>query len=280
MPLPPGFVEDTPMASPQAVGGTPPKGFIEDSTNPDFGQVVKDALNEAHFGNGSKLRDLMTDPITQAKALPYLIGFAGTLLGGPTAAYVMGRGLSDAALSSYGRPEEIPPISQQAGELAGSVVSEAIPAMGRYMAGKDIGKVEAAIPGLSNIKKVAPPSSMTTATKLMQRLKGAPLSVEEAKAAQPAVKSVWGSPWVNQQRYSSYLPDFTEATQNVSDTLNTIPGREEAAARMARLNTIPNYVGKALKIVPRSLKFGMGIGAGEGMTDALAKAIFNIGLGR
>lgn len=256
------------------------KGAISADQNMDYGQVVKDALNEAHMGNGSKLRDLMVDPVTQAKVLPYLTGFGGSVLGGPTAAYTIGRGLSDAALASYGKSDQIPPISQQALELGGSMASEAFPAMGRYMAGKDIGTAETAVPGLSSIKKVAPPSSMTTATKLMQRLQNSPLSIEEAKAAQPAVKSVFGSPWVNQPRYSSYLPDFSEAAQNVSDTLNTIPGRAEPAARMAQLSTIPNYVGKAIKAIPRGIKFGMGIGAGEGMTDALAKALFNIGLGK
>jgi len=247
---------------------------------PDWGGIVKQALNEAQAGNGSKIRDLMTDPITQAKALPYLTGFGALPFGGPTAGYAVGRGLSDAALASYGRTDQIPPLGQQAVELGTSLAGEAIPAIGRSMAGKAIGEAESAVPGLSEVEKRGPPSSMTTAVKFMQNLKNKPdLTIEEAKAAQPAIKSIWQSPWVNQPRYSSYLPDMAEATQRVSRTLNQIPGRQEAAGQLAQLSTIPNYVGKALKAVPRGIKFGLGIGAGEGITDALAKALFNIGIG-
>lgn len=277
MPLPPGFVED----ASQTIAGQPPAGFKEDSQEPDWGSVVKQALNEARMGNGSKMRDLMTNPVTQAKALPYLSGQVGAIFGGPTVGYAAGRGLSDAALASYGQKDQIPSVGKQAMELGSSLASEAIPAVGRYMAGKDIGAAEAAVPGLSDVAKEAPPSNVRTAVKFMQRLKNNPdMTIQEAKAAQPAVKAVFGSPFMNQARYSSYFPDFAEGAQNVSSTLNTIPGRADAAGRMAQLSTIPNYVGKALRAIPRGIKFGMGIGAGEGVSDTLAKALFNVGLGK
>lgn len=255
--------------------------LIPSNNNPDWGGVIKSALNEASMGNGSKMRDLMSDPITQAKVLPYLTSAGALPFGGPTAGYAMGRGLSDAALASYGRSDQIPAAGQQAIELGTSLAGEAIPALGRYQAGKDIGAAESAVPGLSSVEKEAPPSNVRTAVKFMQNLKNKPsLTIEEAKAAQPAVKSVWGSPWVRDPRYSSYLPDLADASQKVSDALNQIPGRAAAADTMAQLSTIPNYVGKAVKAVPKAVKFGMGMGAGEGITDALAKAIFNIGIGK
>src|SRR5690349_15423116 len=115
---------------------------VYDDQSTDWGGVVKQALNEARMGDGSKMRDLMTDPVTQAKALPYLAGLTSLPFGGPTAGYAVTRGLSDAALASYGKSDQIPPISQQAMELGGSLASEAIPAIGRWKAAKDIGKAE------------------------------------------------------------------------------------------------------------------------------------------
>lgn len=144
MPLPDGFTEFDPTQT-----GNPPSGFSDISNEPDWGGVVRSALNEASMGNGSKMRDLMTDPITQAKVLPYLAQGVGTILPTPmgaTKGYAAGRALSDAALASYGRSDLIPSKGKQALEAGGSILGDltAIPAIKKASYGNAIGDVETA----------------------------------------------------------------------------------------------------------------------------------------
>lgn len=100
----------------------------------DYGEVMKSALNEARMGDGSFMRKMMSDPITQAQAIPYLSGAVGVVSPLPMAgsvATVAGRQLSNQALRAYGRKDLIPSVSDQVteGVLAGG--TEAIGAAAR-----------------------------------------------------------------------------------------------------------------------------------------------------
>lgn len=287
MPLPPGFSE---VSQTPSQAGSPPTGFFEPSSDVDWGGVVKDALNEARMGNGSKMRSLMTDPVTQAKALPYLLPAATAVIGMPwasTKGYVAGRGLSDAALLSYGRGDDIPSalsvdkefpyIHGQVPELVGSAFSDlvTIPAIKSANSGKAIGQAEANA-GLANVTKEAPPSGMRTAVKFVQNIKDKALTPEEARAMKPAIDTIFTKGWLNG---TEYMSDLAKAKSNVMSVLNKIPGRAEPAQAMANAMKAPNMISKVWSSVPKSVKYGMGVGAGTvGAGDALYQVLKKIGI--
>lgn len=94
-------------------------------------QSVMGAVGAALQAQPGMMADAMTNPVTQAHALPVLAGAAGSVLGpgGATAGNVGGNLLSDAALASYGRSDQIPSVAGQVsqGVLAGA--SDVIPAI-------------------------------------------------------------------------------------------------------------------------------------------------------
>lgn len=295
MPLPPGFVEDTPVVSPSATGGTPPKGFIEDSTNPDFGQVVKDALNEAHMGNGSKLRDLMIDPITQAKALPYLTGTAGAVSGipgGTTLGTVGGRQISNEALRLYNRPDLIPSTGSQVKEgllsAAGDVT--AIPAINRKIFGSAVGQAErgAGMPdpfknpeAYPSLPRPGGPAPVTNSIDEAVKMLSDP-TVEKSpvffKRLQDQIK--WLYSLGKDQKLSDLdkikLASLSDTAQNGLNA--SISGRAGPAASLAMSQTIPNAISKVTRSVPWWAKAALLAGAtGTGLEKALSGVGVNLG---
>ncbi len=94
-------------------------------------QGVMGAVGAALQAQPGMMADALTNPVTQAKALPALATVGGSILGpgGATIGNIGGNLLADAALSSYGRSDHIPSTSSQIaqGVLAGA--SDAIPVL-------------------------------------------------------------------------------------------------------------------------------------------------------
>ena len=114
-----------------------------------MGDVATSAFQNATFQPGATTTKLMSDPITQAQALPAIAGAAGGASGIPMGASVGTGGghlLADAAFKSIGRPDLIPSVRSQVMGTAGAALGDltAIPAINKANAGNQIGAVEEA----------------------------------------------------------------------------------------------------------------------------------------
>lgn len=253
-----------------------PPGFKEMA-----GPIIKQAVSEATMQPGTFSRGLMSDPIIQAKALPPLAGTAGGLSGipgGSTAGTVIGRQISNAALRSYGRKDQIPSGADQLGEAALSAGGDisAFPAINKGVFGRAVGDAEK-LSGIADIEKTAPPGSARTAVKLIQFIKqkmldGA-LSMEAAKSLKPAVKMISTKGWL---QGTEYAPDLVEASRGIQEILNQDPVRKAASDTLALSQTVPNYISRTIQSipVPGSVKAGFGATTGGGLAWALGKRIF------
>lgn len=272
MPLPPGFIEDKPAAG-------PPPGFKEDSSGLDWGGVVKDALNEARMGNGSKMRALMTDPVTQAKVLPYLTGAVGSAAPipfGATVGTVGGRALSDAALAAYGKPEEIPSTGQHVLEgglaLAGDLT--AFPAINKSRYGAQVGKAESAggIPNLPESLKrpggPAPTTEWIDSTKQVMD-SGEKVTPKFLKQISDQIDFIF------KNRKDVPLTGADEAKLAQLNTwaqskLNSFaPGRAVPAANLARSQIVPNTMVNAVRKLPWWAKGAASVVGGDALLQAL-----------
>lgn len=267
-----------------------PSQSFEDVEEPDWGGVVKDALNEARMGNGSKMRALMTDPITQAKALPYLAGTAGGFSGipmGATAGQVGGRLISDAALKAYGHPEDIPSVGRQVAEGGIAALGDitAFPAFNKRIFGGQVGAAEKAA-------GVPPPEEIPS---LPKPAAGQPVS----GGIDSAIESVKSAGGEGTPTYWKQIKDQIDAFYNagkdaklsnldraklqwlngqVQKGLNaSVAGRAAPAAALARSQAVPNAIEGAWDAIPSSLKWGLGVGGGGGAayagTDLLKRAL-------
>lgn len=275
MPLPPGFAE---IPDPTVSVGKPPSGFSEVSDQPDWGGIVKDALNEAQMGNGSKIRNLMIDPITQAKVLPYMANAAGMVgLGaGATANTAGAHLLSDAALKSYGREDQIPPLKDQAIDIGTAALGDTI---NSSLAGRAIGKAEKAANVITRAPlKLPTPSNVGTVldeleTTLKQSLvTGKPLGPQSARDAYAVAKYVAGNPNIV-GKSDEIAVQAARVRSMASAALNqAVPGRAAPAAAMATAKTVPNIVGKIGTAVNQTLpwwaKGAMAITGGDALLNA------------
>lgn len=241
--------------------------------------AAKSAVSEAIMQPGTISRDFATNPITQAKALPALAGTAAAFSGipmGATLGTVGGRQLSNAALKSYGREDQIPSVTQQAVEGALSVAGDltAIPMINQARFGRAVGAAEKAS-GIADVAKEAPPGSARTAVKLVQMLKKkldeGTLSMEVARSMKPAVKMIFDKGWL---RGTEYLPDTVEVNRAIQAILNQDPARKAAASSLARSQTVPNAISRGFKKIPKSIKAGFGVTTGGGLAYQLGKKLF------
>lgn len=285
MPLPPGFTEIQSAAVPPSSGGLP-AGFSEDSQGPDYGQIVKDALNEARMGNGSKMRALLTDPVTQAKALPYLAGTGLSVLGVPggmTAGTVGGRQVSNAALRSYGMPEEVPSTGDQIKEGVLSAAGDltAIPAINRKVFGSQIGAAEAraGVPPPQDI----PSTPMAIGQKSIgdfineavdsvksSGLEGTPTYWKQIKDQVDRIYKMGKDQALTglDKGRLAWLNQMTQAGLN-----KAVPGRAIPAAALARSQAIPNAIKEVSRTAPWWLKGAVATGVTAAGADTLGRAL-------
>lgn len=241
------------------------------------------AVSEALMRPGSFSRDLMTDPKTQAKAVPAMTGTAGALSGipmGTTFGTVAGRQLSNAALRAYGMPEEIPSTSSQVLEGVLSVAGDltAIPAINKARFGRQIGAAEkaAGVPPAQDI--------MTTPMALGQKTIG--------EFINEAVDSVKSSGLKGTPAYWKTIKDQVDRIYKlgkdqpltvldkgrlkwlsamVQTGLNkSVPGRVGPAQSLARSQVVPNAIKKVYQSIPGVVKAGTGGGLAFELARRLA----------
>lgn len=265
------------------IGGKPIQASIDFSdlggkrisAGPDWMGVVKDALNEARMGNGSKMRDLMSDPVTQAKVLPILSGGGVAALGVPmgnTIGTVAGRQISNAALKAYGKENEIPDTASQLKEAAisGALDLTAIPFINKRVIGSQIGDVEkaAGVPAPQDIPSLPRPKAGDPVSG------GIDSAIESVRSAEGGGTPTYWKQIKDQIDNFYNLGKDTKLTNldkakltwlsaRVQEGLNAaVPGREALSETFANSQKVPNAIKDAFYSVPSSIRQGMGVGAG------------------
>jgi hypothetical protein len=238
----------------------------------DWKQVIGKVAKDSFMVPMAAAKDLATNPVTMAKALPPLAGMAGAMSpipGGATLGTVVGRQLSNLALKGLGKGDQIPSGWQQAGEAGLSALGDiaAIPMMKKGYYGGMIGEAESKYPGMAGVVKEAPPSGMRTAVKFIQGLKAKDLTILEAKQFKPAVDTIFQKGWL---RGTPYEPDAVLVSQKIQSALNQVPGRGVASAGMARAMTIPRNINQLYQKLPPAVRRGLGYGTGVGLAGGAA----------
>lgn len=245
----------------------------------DYKQIIGQSMKDVFQRPAAFAKDLGTNPVTMAQAIPPLAGIAGAISpvpGAATLATVGGRQMSNAALNALGRQDLVPSGMSQAieGATVGLGDVSAIPAMKSAYFGKQIANAERAAGELGGLVKEAPPSGMRTAVKYVQSLKNKPfMTPAEARAAKPALQTIWDKGWLNGTEYSS---DLQKVQAKVTNLINQIPGRAEPAAAMGVANTIPRLIKQGYNAIPSSAKRGMGFGAGATGTAGVGYGAFQL----
>lgn len=243
------------------------------------GESATRAVREASFRPGTISRDMITDPVTQAKALPPLLGAVGAISpapGGATAGTVGGRQLSNAALRAYGRPEEVPSGLSQMMEAALAAAGDLgpIPAMNRRIFGKQVGQMEraAGIPDLvDSMKRPTGPDSTAKFIDWARKIRGNP-GGETLKQIKDQIDFIY------KNRKNVPISDIDEGKLKflgrwVQQSLNkAAPGRGAAAGNLALSQTVPNYISKVAKAIPWWVKGTAGVLGGDALIRALSRS--------
>lgn len=242
---------------------TPPQSSMMD--------VAKSAVNEAFMRPGTSTRDLMTNPITQAKALPALAGAAGGMAPvpfGATMGTVAGRQISNLAMKAYGKPELIPPASSQVLEAGAAMAGDvmALPYIKKSYYGKQIANAEqaAGVPPPQDISSLPRPTGTQTVSSAIDD------AVNSIKTANPEKTSPVFWKQLKDQIDFFYQRGRDEVLSNgdraklawlsskIQEGLNTsIPGRAEPARMMSKSMAIPNAISGAYKALPRRARIGL-----------------------
>jgi hypothetical protein len=238
---------------------------------PDWRGVVGQGVREAFMGPGTVTRKMAVDPVAQARALPYLSGFTGGLSpipGGATLGTAAGRGLSDIALKTYGRPELIPPVGQQLGEIGLAAIGDvaAIPYMKKAAYGPKIGAAEAKR-GVETVAAERYPTSGNVGevlNNLEAQLKSGTIdNPTVAKTAKDIVDFIWKNPNIVGKSNAIKVQAYRVAKLAEENLNRLVPGRAGPAMAMGKAMTIPRGIGKAYGAIPKPIKGLLGL-AGAG----------------
>lgn len=243
--------------------------YQQPTYTPDLGDVASQAVagagSEALMRSGSAMRGLMSDPVTQAKALPPLAGLVGAIspvIGGATMGTVGGRQLSNAALRAYGKPEEIPSATSQVVEgltaAAGDVL--AIPAIKRAHYGGKIGAAE----GAAGVVTRAP-DRLPTAGSVGEYMTNLEAQIDSGvlNTPQAARDAVAGMRYINQNpnivgKSSDIAVQAARVGAKAQKILNaTVPGRAEPAQALAKSQAIPNFISHQWGKIPSIVRKGI-----------------------
>ena len=253
-----------------------------------MGDIATSAFQNATFQPGATTTKLMSDPITQAQALPAIAGAAGGASGIPMGAS-MGTGgghlLADVAFKSIGRPDLIPSVRSQVMGTAGAALGDltAIPAINKANAGNQIGAVEEAA-------GVPPPQEIPS---LPRPAAGEPVAggIDNTIAAVNRAQSQGAGSPVFWKQIQDQIRAFYDAGKNVKLTtmdqnklaylskavqegLNlSVPGRAAPAAYEAMSQTVPNAIGSAGRSIPWWIKAPVASALTWGGGDALVNAL-------
>lgn len=249
-----------------------------------MGDVAMEAVKDATFQPGATTTKIMSDPITQAQALPAIAGTTAGAMGVPMGSSLgtgAGHLLADAALKSYGRSDLIPSTKSQVMGTGAAALGDltAIPAINKANAGSQISAAE-------DLAGVPPPQQIPS---LPKPAVGAPVSGgidETIKAVDNATSQGAGSPvfWkqIKDQIDSFYNAGkqvkLTQLDQNklaylskaVQSGLNeSVPGRAAPAAYMAMSQTVPDIISAMSGSLPWWIKGAGTLIGGDALTRAL-----------
>lgn len=261
------------------------ENFQEEQKPPEsFSDIIKKAAKRSLLDPVVKTKDLATNPVTMAKALPYVASTTGAVAlpwGGSTAGYAVGRGISDIALKVMGKEDQIPSALQQSAELGGSILSDVIPIplAKKSIFGKQIGNAEKS----AGVVTRAPdklPTSVTVGETLnnleAQLNSGAISDPQTARDAYAVANYITGNPNLL-GKSKEITVQATRVRQLAQQTLNKlIPSRLEPAMEMAKSQTIPRAIGKLPGVGlwgPWAAR-GAGVAAGGTAAAELVKRLF------
>lgn len=244
-----------------------------------MGDVAKSAVRNAFGMPGTITRDLASDPVTQAKVLPPLLGTVGALSPipmGATLGTVGGRQLSNLALKAYGKPEEIPSTESQILEGGTALLGDvaAIPAVKKAAFGKQIGAAEKAAGVITRAPDKLPSAGNVGEflNTLENQLKsGAIADPQTAKDAYAIANYITGNPNLV-GKSNEILVQSSRVRQLAQNVLNqTIPERLVPAVGMRKAMAVPRLLGKTYSIInndPIGKWLLRGAAAGAGFSGA------------
>lgn len=239
------------------------QNLIPQQKGPDWKGVVGGAVKEAFMRPGTMTRDLMTNPVTQAKALPPLMGMVGGMSpipGGSTMGTVGGRQLSNLALKTYGKPEEIPSRNSQIGEAGVSLVGDliAFPGIKKAYFGKKIGDAEraAGVVTRAPTKAVTPGSVGQTLNDLEAQIDAGAINTPQlAKDAKAVISQIYKNPKIYEQT-EEISTQAQRVSSKVSNLINKIPGRSAPSGELAKGMVLQNLIKQAYRKTPWPIRVG------------------------
>lgn len=231
-------------------------------SKPDWRQLIGTAAKESFGRPASFAKDLGTNPVTMARALPYAAGMAGAVSGipmGTTMGTALGRGISDVALSGLKKPEYIPSGLQQGAEIAGAALGDvaAVPFMHKARLGKQIGQAEQAAGVMTRAapKAITPGSVGETLNTLEAQIDAGTINTAQgAKDAKEIVDQIYMNPKIYEKSPGINVQSARVA-KKVQGLMNSmIPGRGQAASQMATAMKVPNMIQRGWRAAPWPLK--------------------------
>lgn len=235
----------------------------------DYKQIIKDMFQKP----SSFTKDLGTNPESMANAMPTVLGLGGGVAlpwGGSTAGTAVGQGIRDMALTAMKKP--IPGLLQHGAELGTAALGDiiAMPSLKKSHYGGEIGRLEtrAGVPPAQDIPSIPMATGQKSAGDFIN----------------DAITSVKSSEGQGQAGYWKQIKDQVDRiydmgadqkltsldrgrlrwlNQKVQEGLNrSVPGREVPAKALARSQTIPNFIEKSYRAIPKPMKAGAAYGTG------------------
>lgn len=249
----------------------------------DWKKVIGTAAKESFTRPAAYAKDLGTNPVSMANAMPGLIGIAGGLSpipGGATMGTAVGQGMRDLALKTLKKP--VPGLMQHGIELGGAALGDiaAIPAMKRAHYGGQIGKAEeaAGVVTRAPTKAVTPGSVGQTLNDLEAQLDAGTInSPQAAKDAKAVISQIYKNKKIYEQT-GEISVQAQRVSKKVQDVLNQmIPGRAGPAQAMGKAMTIPRAIGKGYGSLPWSVRRGAEGAMGAGIGWEIIKKLLGQG---
>lgn len=255
--------------------------FSKIGGQPDWKGVVGNAVGSAFMKPGTVPNKLMIPSLenapAQARALPPLASLTGGLLGGPMGATKFGEGgraISDAALASYGKKDQIPSGTAHLEELGGNLFGDVIafPQAKKSYYGRQIGKAEklAGVPPPEDIRSLPRPGATqavsTTIDDAVDSVKGS-----EMRGSPTFWKQIKDQvDWIYERGKNEALSKGDKSklawlNSQVQKGLNSsVSDREVPAMALAESQVVPNAIGRTFRMLPPKVRSGLGYGTGFG----------------
>lgn len=252
----------------------------------NYKQVVGSAIKNMFQRPAMAAKDLGTNPQTMANAMPSLLGVAGgasPIPGGATMGTAAGQGIRDLALKGLGKP--VPGMIQHGLELGSSVLGDvaALPFAKGKIFGGQIGQAEKAAGAIARgaEKAITPGSVGQTLRDLEAQIDAGTITTAQgAKDAKEIIDQIYMNPKIYEKSPGINVQS-ARVSQKVQKLINEmVPGRAGPAQAFRKSQTIPNLIGRGVKIIPPRVRAGIGYGTGFGAPVVAIEEIVRRLLGR